>query len=131
MKSPETSLQIEIVRLFDSVVPKEKARLFAVPNGGKRDIRTASILKSMGVRSGVPDLVLILDKGRTIWIELKAPKSEEFNFTGKNKAGGRLSETQKDYQSFLTSHGHDHRLFSSKNEFALLLAELGLIHSFV
>lgn len=32
--------------------------LFAVPNGGKRDARTAGRLKAAGVRAGVPDLLL-------------------------------------------------------------------------
>jgi hypothetical protein len=31
--------------------------LFAVPNGGHRDIRTAARLKDEGVRPGVPDLL--------------------------------------------------------------------------
>ena len=34
------------------------AFMFAIPNGGLRDIRTASTLKAEGVRSGVPDIFL-------------------------------------------------------------------------
>ena len=32
--------------------------LYHVPNGGKRDAKTAAILKRCGVKAGVPDLVL-------------------------------------------------------------------------
>jgi hypothetical protein len=34
------------------------AFMFAIPNGGLRDIRTASTLKAEGVKSGVPDIML-------------------------------------------------------------------------
>lgn len=33
--------------------------LFAVPNGGKRSLKTASLLKQTGVKPGVPDLILL------------------------------------------------------------------------
>lgn len=33
--------------------------LFAVPNGGKRSLKTASLLKQTGVKPGVPDLMLL------------------------------------------------------------------------
>jgi hypothetical protein len=45
---------------------------FHVPNGGKRGRIEAAILKSMGVRAGVPDLVLIR-AGLAYCLELKAP----------------------------------------------------------
>lgn len=57
--------------------------MFAVPNGGKRSIITASILKRTGVRKGVPDVWLpcqrekIIDGIRCnmsgVVIEMKAP----------------------------------------------------------
>lgn len=47
--------------------------LFHVPNGGKRDARTATALKRQGVKAGVPDLVLPVPKGgyHGAYIELK------------------------------------------------------------
>lgn len=33
-------------------------KMYAIPNGGKRDTRTAAMLKSEGVRTGVPDVCL-------------------------------------------------------------------------
>jgi hypothetical protein len=43
-----------------------------VPNGGARTKAEGGILKSMGVRAGVPDL-LVIHQGRAFWLEVKAP----------------------------------------------------------
>lgn len=50
--------------------------LFHVPNGGKRSGHEAAILKSIGVKPGVNDLVLPIACGGFggLWIELKADK---------------------------------------------------------
>jgi VRR-NUC domain len=55
---------------------------FHVPLGGYRTPAEAAILKGLGARAGVPDLILIRD-GQTYALELKAP-------------GGKLSATQKE-----------------------------------
>lgn len=49
--------------------------LFAIPNGGRRDMREAVRLKKEGVKAGVSDLILpIQRKGLAgLWLELKAP----------------------------------------------------------
>lgn len=51
----------------------ELALLFHIPNGGKRDARTAAILKRSGVKKGVPDLCLPVPRNgyHGLWIELK------------------------------------------------------------
>lgn len=53
---------------------------FHVPNGGKRKPIEASILKGLGVRTGVPDIIAI-HNGRTYGLELKSE-------------GGKVSESQ-------------------------------------
>jgi hypothetical protein len=55
----------------------ELALLFAVPNGGHRDIRVAAKLKAEGVKAGVPDMCLPVPRGQFhgLWIELKAGKN--------------------------------------------------------
>lgn len=60
---------------------KPGVTFFAVGNGGARSPIEASIMKGLGVRAGVPDLILISD-GRTYGLELKREK------------GGRTSEAQ-------------------------------------
>ncbi len=46
---------------------------FHPANGGKRTPREAAIFKTLGVRAGVPDII-ILWRGRTFGLELKASR---------------------------------------------------------
>ena len=50
--------------------------LYAIPNGGKRAIKTAIALKAQGVKSGVPDMCLPVARGgyHGLYIELKRQK---------------------------------------------------------
>ena len=52
--------------------------LYAVPNGGKRDIATAKRLKAEGVRAGVPDVFLPVARMgyHGFYIELKVGKNK-------------------------------------------------------
>jgi hypothetical protein len=54
---------------------------YAVPNGGKRDGRSATLLQAQGVVAGIPDIALICD-GLPYFLELKT-------------ATGRLSDVQR------------------------------------
>ena len=65
--------------------------IFAIPNGGKRNISTAKKLKAEGVVPGVPDLFI---PAWGIWIEMKRQK------------GGRTSSDQDDMISYLENVGH-------------------------
>jgi hypothetical protein len=69
----------------------EFGMLYAVANGGMRNIITATRLKAEGVRAGVPDLCLpVARQGwHALYIELKAPK-----VPGSTKRAGRLSPAQ-------------------------------------
>ena len=68
---------------------------FAIPNGGKRNIITATKMKAEGVRPGVPDWHLPVPVGgySGLWIEFKF---------GKNK----LSDNQRDYIGLLEKSRH-------------------------
>ena len=80
---------------YMSVKYPELAMLFHIPNGGKRDARTAAILKRQGVKAGVPDLCLPVPRGgyHGLFIELKAK-------------GGRLSDNQERWIKALTIEGY-------------------------
>ncbi len=71
-----------------------KGRFYAIPNGGSRDIITASKLKAEGVRAGVPDLEFWRDQGRTMRMEVK------------NGTSGQLSPAQKEMHAKLKMDGH-------------------------
>ena len=73
-------------------IPEEL--LFAIPNGGKRDVITANILRSEGVRPGVPDLFLAVETydHAGLFIEMKRQK------------GGVVSHKQREFADILQSH---------------------------
>ena len=87
VKKPRANLehkfQVRLVKDVRKVNPR--ALFFAVPNSGYRHIYAATKFKAEGVVSGTPDLVFILEGGKTGFLELKAPK-------------GVLSETQKAFR---------------------------------
>ena len=83
----EHRIQCSCVKWFNLKYPKLKGRLFAVPNGGRRDVVTAAKLRAEGVVAGVADLILLKsnrDYGALL-IEMKTIK-------------GRQSESQKKWQ---------------------------------
>lgn len=83
----EHRIQCACVRWFRLKYPRLAARLFAVPNGGRRDGITGARLKEEGVLAGVADLILLVPNAdyHALLIEMKTPK-------------GRQSESQKAWQ---------------------------------
>lgn len=94
----EHRIQTACVRWFRLKYPHLAARLFAVPNGGRRDGITGARLKEEGVLAGVADLVLLVPGGgfHALLIEMKTPK-------------GRQSESQKAWQRAVA--GNDDYLY--------------------
>jgi hypothetical protein len=87
----EHRIQCSCVRWFNLKYRKLQGRLFAVPNGGKRDARTAAILKEEGVVAGVADLILLIPNRfyGALLIEMKTAK-------------GKQSTSQKQWQKLIT-----------------------------
>lgn len=86
--------QVEFVKWFNGVEKFRDLILFAIPNGGKRGIKTASKLKLEGVLSGTPDIQILLPNGKSVFIEMKKEK------------GGKLSPAQIDFINKSQSLGH-------------------------
>lgn len=65
--------------------------MFAIPNGGFRDIITASNLKAEGVKRGVLDIFLPVTCATWagLWVEMKKPKE------------GVMSSFQKEFRKFV------------------------------
>ena len=84
MNRPEQVFQRAVVQFLDAAL--RDCIWFHCPNGGGRSKAEAGILKSMGVRAGVADLVIINEFGRVHFIELKAGK-------------GSLSPAQKAFRA--------------------------------
>lgn len=90
----EHRIQCSCVRWFNLKYRKLQGRLFAVPNGGKRDARTAAILKEEGVVAGVADLILLIPNRfyGALLIEMKTAK-------------GKQSQAQRQWQKLITERG--------------------------
>ena len=79
MKHEESHIQRNCVKWFRLAYPKLSRLLFAVPNGGKRGIREAAIMKAEGVVAGVADLLLLIPKGQhnALAIDMKTEKGKQ------------------------------------------------------
>ena len=69
-QTTEDQIQADIFQYAWNHLPQTRRLLFAVPNGGNRDIREAKKLQATGVVPGIPDLIFVW-KGRAYGIEVK------------------------------------------------------------
>lgn len=69
--------------------------MYAIPNGGERNIAVAGRLKAEGVKSGVSDVCLPVSRlgWYGLYIEMKKP-------------GGKESDKQKEFGAFLNEQGY-------------------------
>ena len=119
MRQDEHELQKACVNWFGYQYPQYKDLLIAIPNGGKRHVKTAAKLKAEGVKAGVPDLFLaapvgykVEANGRKIiehlsaglWIEMKTEK-------------GVVRDSQKKYLDRLSEFGYSTVVCRSFEEF--------------
>lgn len=71
-RRPEAALQKAVVEFLYAALP-EDAWFTAINALPMKGIVAGVVMKAMGQRAGVPD-ILIIHKGRACWVELKAPK---------------------------------------------------------
>lgn len=108
MKFNESKSQQAVIKWWDMACHGyglPKGLLFAIPNGGARDVITGSILKAEGVRAGVPDLFLAKPKRLQsgLFIEMKSK-------------GGKVSPQQIEYIKNLSDSGYEVRTCYSSQE---------------
>lgn len=111
MRQEEHKIQCAIVKWFYYAYPALRGGLlFAVPNGGHRNIQTARTLKAEGVTSGVADLLLLVPRRdyHGLCVEVKT-------------LVGRQSENQKAWQKVVEAQGYCYTIVRSLDEFAELL----------
>jgi len=102
----EHQIQAQIVTYFNQTYPNYRKCLFHVQQTASNRIQGA-IYKSLGVTSGVSDLILVADNS-VYFIELKDDK-------------GKQSEHQRTFQSQVTTLGHTYLIIRSLGEFKVLL----------
>ena len=84
--------------------------IFAIPNGGQRNKREASIMKSEGVTAGVADVILLVSRNcyGSLCIEFKTEK-------------GRQSKSQKEWQLEAEKFGNKYAICRSFDDFRLII----------
>lgn len=102
----EHLLQVACVKWFALQHRDKRHNLFAVPNGGRRDVTTGARLKAEGVLAGVADLILLRHKDiyGALLIELKT-------------AAGRQSKAQRDWQRAIERDGYKYVVVRSLEDF--------------
>ena len=102
MKLQESTLQASCVRWFRYQYPH--LVIYAVPNGGSRNVREAQRPKTEGVLAGVADLVVLLPQGKSLYIEMKVK-------------GNQQTDNQKEFQKKVTTLGHTYVVCYTFEEF--------------
>lgn len=108
MKHQESTLQTSCVKWFRLHYPN--LVIYAVPNGGSRNVREAQRLKAEGVLAGVADLTILLPQGRSVYIEMKVK-------------GNRQTDNQKAFQQKAETLGHTYAVCYSFEEFKRIVEE--------
>ena len=106
MKHQESTLQAACVRWFR--YQYSNLVIYAVPNGGSRNVREAQRLKAEGVLAGVADLVVLLPQGKSLYIEMKVK-------------GNRQTNNQKDFQKKAIALGHNYAVCYTFEEFQQII----------
>lgn len=96
MKNDEHKEQVALIEWFRFQYPLIRGCLFAIPNGGVRNIGTAIKLKREGVMAGVSDLFLMVPKSPKcgLFIEMKAKC-------------GKTQENQLEFQKLAKNMGYE------------------------
>lgn len=104
----EDNLQAECVKWYNNefctTFSKPRGLIFAVPNGGSRNIVEAIKMRDTGTLSGVSDLIVIMPNGRLLFVEMKIEKGEQ-------------SKEQIDFEIRVKQLGYEYVLIYSLEEF--------------
>ena len=98
----ESVLQTSCVKWFRYQYPH--LIIYAVPNGGSRNVREAQRLKAERVLAGVADLVIMFPQGKSLYIEMKVK-------------GNKQTDNQKEFQKIAETLGHTYAVCYSFDEF--------------
>ncbi len=109
-RGPEEEIQRSCVQWLLVQENLGKLTFFHPANGGFRSKAEAGVFKAMGVRAGVPDLVILYPGGRAGFVEIKAGK-------------GRLTESQMAWRDLLQDMGFGWREVRSLDDLMMAVDE--------
>ena len=118
--SPEGRIQAECFAWFWNTYPQYRKLLFHVPNENDRadsNIIQGAIRKSLGVVSGVADLLLLVASGgyHGLCIEMKDEK-------------GRQKPAQAEWQTIIEAQGYRYVICRSLEQFKVIVNEYLCLH---
>lgn len=121
MNNPEASLQRSIVQYLTLLENQQRLFFFAVPNQGGAGLKKrGAILKGLGQKAGVSDLVIIYRSTgglpKTAFVELKAPK-------------GVLSPAQHGFADWCERLGFEYHVIRELDEVINLVEAWGLVRA--
>lgn len=104
----EDHLQQKIIIWYKNEYQRHgKGLIFAIPNGGSRNVVEAKKLKATGLMPGASDLI-VLHGNKCIFVELKTET-------------GIQSESQKEFESKVKALGFDYHLIRSLEQFQSII----------
>jgi|GEM_PF-3495020 len=95
------------LKLWEHTHPEKRLVWFHVPNEGKRSVMAGRELKSIGLKAGVADYVLIFPS-KTIFVEVKSEK-------------GTLSASQEEFRKDVESKGYRYVVVRNIDELEKIL----------
>lgn len=104
-KESENEIQRSIIEYFR--FKYKKYCIFAVPNGGNRNVVEAMKMKATGTLAGVSDLIVLMPN-RCIFIEVKTDV-------------GKQSDKQKEFESTVKLLGFEYYVVRNINDFDLII----------
>lgn len=118
--SPEGRIQAECFAWFWNTYPQYRKLLFHVPNENDRadsNIIQGAIRKSLGVVSGVADLLFLVARGgfHGLCIEMKDEK-------------GRQKPAQAEWQAIVEAQGYKYVICRSLEQFKIIITEYLCLH---
>jgi len=106
----EDRIQQDAYIWFHNTYPQYRGLLFAVPNGRKRDVIDAKILKMTGLVSGVSDLIFLFNR-KAYLIETKTEK-------------GTQSDNQIEWQKLVESQGFEYFVYRDLETFKSIILNI-------
>ena len=112
-KAPEELLQESVCEHLAVLERTGRLLWFHVPNAGKHHISFRMKMKRLGLRAGVPDLVILPKHGNALFIELKSEK-------------GVIEESQEMWIGWLSQFGYAVAVCRSLDEVQAFLRRCGI-----
>ena len=120
LKISEHKLQSSLFEYVILILPSLRPYIFAIPNGGHRNIVVAKKLKAEGVTRGIPDIFLCIPNGRGkhgLFIECKVNRNSLTNEQSKFKDMIRrigfefkVCKNLEDFEEIIKSYFQVHKL---------------------